>query len=140
MSILFCSLEPIFRPFLFTYSAVIVASDRAHVLLQPLRYRYSKDIKVHPLLPISPVRFAYKPLARPPTSTHPAHPHPPALMDAFTTIISTKVEDVVVALPPVSDDSSSGTSGQCVVCKEDTSLPSINEDSSSGTSGQCVIA
>ncbi|KAF8207045.1 hypothetical protein K438DRAFT_1962683 [Mycena galopus ATCC 62051] len=41
-------------------------------------------------------------------------------MDSFTTI-SKKVEDVV--LPPINEDGSGGSSGSCVVCKEDTSFP-----------------
>jgi hypothetical protein len=60
-------------------------------------------------------------------------------MDAFTiTTVSTKTEEII--LPPVNDDSSTGSSGSCVVCREDTDLPPVNEDSGTGSSGSCVIA
>ncbi|KAJ7119461.1 hypothetical protein C8R44DRAFT_982184 [Mycena epipterygia] len=59
------------------------------------------------------------------------------IMDAFTYTTS-KVEETV--LPPVNEDSGSGSSGSCVVCKEDSDLPLVNEDSSSGSSGSCIIA
>lgn len=58
-------------------------------------------------------------------------------MDAFTYTVSAKAEDV---LPPVSEDSGTGSSGGCVVCKEDTDLPPVNEDSGTGSSGGCVVA
>ncbi|KAJ7707206.1 hypothetical protein B0H14DRAFT_3525767 [Mycena olivaceomarginata] len=57
-------------------------------------------------------------------------------MDSFTT--AKKIEDVV--LPPVNEDGGTGSSGSCVVCKEDGSLPTINEDGGTGSSGSCVIA
>ncbi|KAJ7847803.1 hypothetical protein B0H14DRAFT_3453506 [Mycena olivaceomarginata] len=56
-------------------------------------------------------------------------------MDSFTT--AKKIEDV---LPPVNEDGGTGSSGSCVVCKEDGSLPTINEDGGTGSSGSCVIA
>jgi hypothetical protein len=60
-------------------------------------------------------------------------------MDAFTTTtIPTKAEEII--LPPVNDDSGTGSSGSCVVCREDADLPPINEDSGTGSSGSCVIA
>ncbi|KAJ6569301.1 hypothetical protein B0H19DRAFT_1373520 [Mycena capillaripes] len=59
-------------------------------------------------------------------------------MDAFTTTVSTKAEEII--LPPVNEDTGSGSSGSCVVCKEDTDLPPVNEDTGSGSSGSCVIA
>ncbi|KAJ7155129.1 hypothetical protein C8R46DRAFT_1356378 [Mycena filopes] len=59
-------------------------------------------------------------------------------MDAFTTIApATKAEDIV--FPPVNDDSGTGSSGSCVVCKADTDLPPVNEDSGTGSSGSCNI-
>ncbi|KAF7313246.1 Peptidase A1 domain-containing protein [Mycena kentingensis (nom. inval.)] len=49
-------------------------------------------------------------------------------MDAFTYLIPTKSEEPT--LPPVSEDSSSGSSGSCVVCRTDTSdLPPVDQDS-----------
>ncbi|KAJ7612546.1 hypothetical protein FB45DRAFT_1065305 [Roridomyces roridus] len=72
-------------------------------------------------------------------------------MDAFTiTTIPSKTEESI--LPPVSDDSSSGTSGQCVVLRADTfELQPVNSDDGSGTSssgglstigsaGMCIVA
>jgi hypothetical protein len=59
-------------------------------------------------------------------------------MDAFTYTVPSKVEETV--LPPVNEDSGTGSSGSCVVCREDTDLPPINEDSGTGSSGSCVIA
>ncbi|KAJ7911449.1 hypothetical protein B0H13DRAFT_1875739 [Mycena leptocephala] len=41
-------------------------------------------------------------------------------MDSFNPTTS-KVEDII--LPPVNEDDGTGSSGSCVVCKEDTSLP-----------------
>ncbi|KAK7042159.1 hypothetical protein R3P38DRAFT_2888853 [Favolaschia claudopus] len=58
-------------------------------------------------------------------------------MDSFNPTTA-KVDDIV--LLPTDEDSGTGSSGQCVVCKEDTSLPTVNEDSGTGSSGQCVIA
>ncbi|KAJ7847811.1 hypothetical protein B0H14DRAFT_3453517 [Mycena olivaceomarginata] len=58
-------------------------------------------------------------------------------MDSFTTTAK-KIEDVV--LPPINEDGGTGSSGSCVVCKEDGSLPTINEDGGTGSSGSCVIA
>ncbi|KAJ7760703.1 hypothetical protein DFH07DRAFT_957538 [Mycena maculata] len=58
-------------------------------------------------------------------------------MDSFTATTS-KVEDVV--LPPVNEDGGTGSSGSCVVCKEETSLPPVNEDGGTGSSGSCIIA
>ncbi|KAJ6468339.1 hypothetical protein C8R45DRAFT_1105697 [Mycena sanguinolenta] len=55
-------------------------------------------------------------------------------MDSFTTV-TYKAEKPV--LPPVNEDDSGGSSGSCVVCKEDTSLPTVNEDDSGGSSGSC---
>ncbi|KAJ7885782.1 hypothetical protein B0H14DRAFT_3431727 [Mycena olivaceomarginata] len=46
------------------------------------------------------------------------------------TTLSTKTEEI--ALPPVNDDSGTGSSGSCVVCREDTDLPPVNEDSGTG--------
>lgn len=57
-------------------------------------------------------------------------------MDSFT--VTSKTEEIV--LPPVNDDSGTGSSGGCIVCKEDTSLPAVNEDSGTGSSGGCVVA
>ncbi|KAJ7815408.1 hypothetical protein B0H14DRAFT_3745814 [Mycena olivaceomarginata] len=70
------------------------------------------------------------------------HPSTPLIltksksMDSFTT--AKKIEDVV--LPPVNEDGGTGSTGSCVVCKEDGSLPTINEDGGTGSSGSCVIA
>ncbi|KAJ7074481.1 hypothetical protein C8F01DRAFT_1242720 [Mycena amicta] len=53
-------------------------------------------------------------------------------MDAFTYIVPTKSEEPT--LPPINDDSSSGSSGSCVVCRTDDDLPPVDEDSSTGPS------
>ncbi|KAJ7044940.1 hypothetical protein C8F04DRAFT_1249386 [Mycena alexandri] len=45
-------------------------------------------------------------------------------MDSFTATTS-KVEDIV---PTVNEDDGGGSSGSCVICKEDTSLPPTNHD------------
>ncbi|KAJ6488124.1 hypothetical protein C8R47DRAFT_1215930 [Mycena vitilis] len=54
-------------------------------------------------------------------------------MDSFTATTA-KVEGIV--LPPVNEDDGTGSSGSCVVCKEDTSLPAVNEDDGTGSSDQ----
>jgi hypothetical protein len=59
-------------------------------------------------------------------------------MDAFTSSTATKTEEPV--LPPVNDDTSNGSNGGCVVCREDTTFPAVNEDSGRGSNGGCVIA
>ncbi|KAJ6514630.1 hypothetical protein DFH09DRAFT_1332984 [Mycena vulgaris] len=56
-------------------------------------------------------------------------------MDAFTKTVPTKSEEVV--LPPTNEDGGTGSSGSCVVCKEDTTLPPMNEDGGTGSSGSC---
>ncbi|KAJ7183233.1 hypothetical protein C8R46DRAFT_1307461, partial [Mycena filopes] len=61
------------------------------------------------------------------------HSHP---MDSFTATTS-KVEDII---PTVNEDGGTGSSGSCVVCKEDTTLPPMNEDGGTGSSGSCIIA
>ncbi|KAJ7033173.1 hypothetical protein C8F04DRAFT_1396213 [Mycena alexandri] len=58
-------------------------------------------------------------------------------MDSFTATTS-KVEDIVPT--PVNDDSGTGSSGSCVVCKEDTTLPPVNEDSGTGSSAVQTMA
>ncbi|KAJ7102593.1 hypothetical protein B0H15DRAFT_943495 [Mycena belliarum] len=63
--------------------------------------------------------------------------HPPHPMDSFT-IVPTKTEEVL--LPPTNEDGGTGSSGGCVVCKEDTTLPPMNEDGGTGSSGSCVVA
>ncbi|KAJ7681229.1 hypothetical protein B0H14DRAFT_3535858 [Mycena olivaceomarginata] len=50
-------------------------------------------------------------------------------------LTSFRIEDVV--LPPVNEDGGTGSTGSCVVCKEDGSLPTINEDGGTGSSGSC---
>ncbi|KAF7297908.1 hypothetical protein HMN09_01011600 [Mycena chlorophos] len=68
----------------------------------------------------------------------PKPPHTPNLpMDAFTSIVPTKTEEETVV---INEDGGSGSSGTCIVCKEDTTLEPVNEDSGSGSSGTCVIA
>ncbi|KAF8207750.1 hypothetical protein K438DRAFT_343411 [Mycena galopus ATCC 62051] len=60
-------------------------------------------------------------------------------MDAFTnTTVSAKTEEMI--LPPVNEDGNGGSSGSCIVCREDTDLPPVNEDGNGGSSGSCVIA
>ncbi|KAJ7102608.1 hypothetical protein B0H15DRAFT_815351 [Mycena belliarum] len=59
-------------------------------------------------------------------------------MDSFTNTVPTKTEEVV--FPPTNEDGGTGSSGSCVVCKEDTSLPPMNEDGGTGSSGSCTIA
>ncbi|KAJ7433743.1 hypothetical protein FB451DRAFT_1419520 [Mycena latifolia] len=50
-------------------------------------------------------------------------------MDSFTATTS-KTEEIV--LPPVNNDDGTGSSGSCVVCKEDTSLPAVDNDDGTG--------
>ncbi|KAJ6572760.1 hypothetical protein DFH09DRAFT_1312541 [Mycena vulgaris] len=58
-------------------------------------------------------------------------------MDAFTKTVPTKSEEIV--LPPTNEDGGTGSSGSCVVCKEDTALPPMNEDGGTGSSGSCTL-
>ncbi|KAJ7154042.1 hypothetical protein C8R46DRAFT_1227655 [Mycena filopes] len=60
-------------------------------------------------------------------------------MDAFTHITAATTTEEIV-FPPVNDDSGTGSSGSCVVCKADQDLPPVNEDSGTGSSGSCVVA
>ncbi|KAJ7154054.1 hypothetical protein C8R46DRAFT_1227667 [Mycena filopes] len=60
-------------------------------------------------------------------------------MDTFTHITTTPTTEEIV-FPPVNDDSGTGSSGSCVVCKVDNDLPPVNEDSGTGSSGSCVVA
>ncbi|KAJ7020218.1 hypothetical protein C8F04DRAFT_1272042 [Mycena alexandri] len=56
-------------------------------------------------------------------------------MDAFTSTITVPSKTEEIILPPMNDDSGTGSSGSCVVCREDpTALPPVNEDSGTGSS------
>ncbi|KAJ6573813.1 hypothetical protein DFH09DRAFT_1311901 [Mycena vulgaris] len=67
-----------------------------------------------------------------------AHSSSSLTMDAFTKTVPTKSEEII--LPPTNEDGGTGSSGSCVVCKEDTTLPPMNEDGGTGSSGSCVIS